>query len=470
MSGLAWLLLAGALLAEEPAQALPPLPPAQGVQAVSLPAIQVESLPGGATLWQVQQPGASLVALELLVTLPPESLGLEQRGGLALLPSMIDLGSRTAPPGGLGAQLEPLGASVLLAREPTGLRLRLLAPPERFEPALAVLAQALFEPALSRRPLRRKREVLSQALERSQRSTSGILRRTEALALYGASHPLAPLDPEDVQLGRRQLRALHRQLLERGGAQLVLVGPPGELDPSSAVARHLGALGARSWDPRLPAVSRQSCALAFIDDPGSRRVALQISWPLPPELGVAEAQLVADVLGGGATARLERRLREELGLVYEARASLLREPGQARLRVALRVAQPQAHELLLALQAELAGLARIEPSELQRARATRLFALARALDGAEPSAALLREQAWLGLVPGAFQAELDALAGLDLPAVQAAARELLDPAHASWAVMGDGETLADIACLAGLHPGCGPADSAEPPFTFCPED
>ncbi len=472
----AWpLLLALGVRAEEPAPtavSLAPLPAAVGVEAVRLPVVEVGALPGGASLWAVEQPGAPLVALELRLTLPVEAVSPEERGALALLPAGIDAGARGAPAGGLDAQLEPLGASVLLAAEPAGLRLRLLAPPERFGAALAVVAEALREPALSGRVLRREREALGALLARQRSSNSGMMRVTELAFHYPPEHPLAPLALAPPSPSRGELRAVHQRLLDEGGAQLVLAGPPLEGGPRAAVEAELGALGAppAPAQARVPRPQSRPCQPSFIASGGAAQLRVSVSWLVPEGVGWAEAQAVADLLGGGATARLDRRLREELGLVYEARARLIREAGHARLRVSMRVSNEQAVQALAALQEELRAMGLVDDTDLRRARATRLFSVARDLDGAEPSAAALRSWSELGLEPSLVQEELDALGALQLGEATAAAELLLDPTRAHWVLLGDGELLAEIACLTGLMPGCDRSEPTGPSVSFCRED
>ncbi len=469
------LLLAWSVQAQPPAgpEASPePLPPAVGLERLQLPAVAVRSLAGGAALWEPQQPAGSLAALELLLTLPADAVDLATRDALALLPALIDAGPRGAPPGGLDPWLEPLGASVLLSAEPTGLRLRLLAPPAALGPALAVLEEALREPALSARACRRERGTMERQLARQRASATGVLQITERSILYSPEHLLAPLALRASPPRCDQLRRAHRLLLDQGGATLVWTGVAPGSPATAALEERLGWLGAppapeRAWLPRPEA---GSCRPSFIADEGASQLRLSVSWLVPESISWAEAQLVADVLGGGATARLDRRLREELGLVYEARARLIREPGHLRLRVSMRVSNEQAVEALAALQEELRALGAIDATELQRARATRGFALARQLDGAEPSAGLFREWARLGSNPEQAQEELDAMAGLDAEELAAAAGRLLSPARAHWVILGDGPLLATLACGAGLMPGCDREGSAGPSIRFCAED
>ncbi len=435
------------------------LPPAMGLQRVALPEVTEHSLPGGARLWMEPRPSAPLIALELVLTLPPAQVDHELQQALRLLPVMVDHGARGAPPGGLDAQLEPLGASVVLAKVDTGLRLRLLTPPERLEASLDLIAGALVAPEVARRDLRRAQQSAWRAHRSLLGSATGRLRRSEIEALYPPEHLLARWRPTQAWPGRSAFLLQHARLLGQGGATLVLLGPVGPVE-LELVAQRLGSLGPPVADPSLEPARGPSPGPAVIPlaEPGAQQARVVVAFPVPVGVSWAEAQLVADVLGGGATARLDRRLREELGLVYEATARLVREPGHARLRIETRLSGSDPAPGFTALQAELAGMDAIDPAELQRARATRLFAAARELDSLERSAARMGQLALLGLDPAAWQRELDDLASVDHDAVERAAAAMLEPCAATWVILGDPEVMD---ALLHMPTGCTPAVESE---------
>jgi zinc protease len=414
------------------------LPAAVGVSTLDLPRVQQQRLPGGAELWLVERPGAPLVALDLRLGLPPERVGPDLQAALRLLPAVVDAGGVAAPEG-LDAALQPLGASVTLAATDTGLRVALVAPAARFPEALALVAGALEAPTLSRRRLRADVAAWRQAEARKLRSTGVLLHRAECRAVYAEGHLLARWPAPSAPLGRTAVRRTLALLLAEGAATVAVVGPATPEDLASA----LGFLGGGPADPALAAsqAPEQGPAVVLLHDRGARQVRVVVSYPVPEGIGRAEAQLVADLLGGGPTARLEGRLREERGLVYEARASLVAQPGHLRLRVSTRLSASDPGPGLAGLQGELAGLSTIGEGELQRARATRLFAVARELGSLERHAARLSGQARLGEDPAALQAWLDDVAAADRTVVEGAAAAILVPEAASWLILGDAAVL-----------------------------
>lgn len=425
------------------------LPAAQGVSELALPTIREQRLPGGAALWMLDRPDAPLVALELRLSLPPERVDPELHAALRLLPAVVDAGGVSAPDG-LDAALQPLGASVLISGTDYGLRLALVAPPEGFPEALALVAEALEAPAMPRRHLRVAVAAWREAEARKQRSFGVLLQRAERRAVYAEGHLLARWPAPDAPLGPAALRRAHGRLLAEAGAVVAVAGPV----TSEEIAPALGFLGSGSGTLSLPGsvASEPGPAVVLLHDGGARQVRVVVSYPVPAEVTRAEAQLVADLLGGGPTARLEGQLREAQGLVYEARASLVTQPGHLRLRVTTRLDFADPGPGLTVLQAELAGLTTVGQDELQRARATRLFAVARELGSLEDTVARLSSQARLGEDPAALQAWLDAMALADPAALEGAAAAILAPESATWLLLGDAEVLDPLLDELGLAP------------------
>ncbi len=308
--------------------------------------------------------------------------------------------------------------------------------------AARLVAGALNEPSLEPQDIDRALEVAVQGAQRLECSPVGKLRWVEREALYPSDHPLARWRLESRNIDQSELSTQKARLGELGGAVIAVVGPVGPQE-GAALGVAFEFLGAppESFALAPPLAFEDGPRVWVVEEPGSSQVQLSVSYPVPSEMPWAQAQLVADVLGGGATARLDRRLREELGLVYEARARIVRQPGHDLLRVSTRLGVDDVGAGLDALLGVLEGMGDLEPDELQRARATRLFSEVRALDSLERSAGHLGELALRGQQPEERQRELDALAGVELPELEAAARALLDPRRSTWVILGDADQL-----------------------------
>ncbi len=457
------LLLAFAVAALSAAAESQP-PAAEPLRQLDLPCPEQATLSGGAQVWLLQRPSSPLVRLEVLLLEDPQPLSRRQVLERWLAAALLDKGTREQGPSQIDARLDRLGARWDAGRSPLGTWLRVEAPATELDGLLELAADLLLRPRFPRRAahstIRRWRR--SQALASS--SPGRLLQRAELRAVYGEDHPLArlPIAVDYRRLGPRHLRRTHRRLLEQAGAVILLSGDT-RIEPAlAALERTLGTLGAPGRPAHLPApeAPAKGPELVLVDDPGSRLVRVTISLPVPmaSQEDHATAALLTQVLGGSATGRLDRRLRDDAGLVYGASAALQAWPGHARLRLQTRLHLAQAPQGLALLEEQLSGLTSepgqpgaITAAELASARARLLFDAAADLDTLRATAGRQRELAWRGLGPSVGQAQLDALASLDLQALQRAAAAL-DPSQATWIVVGDRERLEPALERSGLAP------------------
>lgn len=402
-----------ALLLALAAAAAIEIPPATALELVALPAVEERTLPGGARAWTVDRPGP-LAEIELLWTADAvDGRGiLAQRLLAALIEEEVD-----------EAALDRLGAVLDAGRTAAGLRLRLQVPAEGLPAALALLSPVLRDPALPRAGVRRLRRAWREQERRAAQSPGRVAERAELRATLPPDHPLASLPTLDDGrwLGRREVAAAHRLLIEQGGATAILVGG----DPA-ALAAPLAFLRApppvEVVPPALPGPR-----VVLVDLPGVGQARVVASFPFPEDA-------LLPPFG-----RYDLALR---GLVYGAEVDVQRWPGGARLRIATRLDPERLADGLAALRESLG--APWTDGERARAAAAALFAAARTLDALPALGAELGERAARGEDAGAFQRALDAIAGANLPA--------LDPGAATWVILGEREEIEPILEAAGLVP------------------
>jgi zinc protease len=415
------------------------LPPAVPLAAVPLPPLEERTLPGGAHLWAVDRPGP-LTDLEILWTLDSATLDartvLAQRLLAALVEGELD-----------EAALDELGAVVEVGRTAAGLRLRLQVPADGLAGSLSLLAPVLAHPDLPRPAVRRVRRAWREQERRAAQSVARVAERADLRACLPPGHLSArlPALADGRGLTPRDLVAAQRALLEEGGATVILVGG----DPA-ALGGPLAFLGAPAPPaPQPPALPGPRVVLVHLPEAPQARVML--SFPLPGDMVPAQTDLLAAALGGGAAGLLDRRLREEEGLVYGVAVELQRWPGGGRLRIDTRTAAANLPRAAAALLASLGAVSAEDGAET-RARATALFAAARTLDSPPALGGAFAARAALGADAAAWRRELDELTALPAGSLAAAASAVLRPEAATWVVLGDRDTLEPLLEEAGLPP------------------
>jgi zinc protease len=186
---------------------------------------------------------------------------------------------------------------------------------------LGELARALQEPWYDEAQMAAARHAVTQRVNATSRSPGSLVRSILAARLYG-SHPYAFDNPRAADVAR--VRKL--PLPGPRGATLALVGDL-DLDPGLTTA-----LGAWSGDEPavIPAVLHPSgSSVTLLHDPRVRQAIIRIALPAVPRRhpDSAALQVANHILGDPASGRLQRSLRDEMGLAYGARSDIVHRPA-----------------------------------------------------------------------------------------------------------------------------------------------
>ena len=196
-------------------------------------------------------------------------------------------------------------------------------PAERFEEALDLVLDAVFRPRLLAAEVDLERHVVAAEFDLIQDSPVEVAAENALAACWG-DHPLARpvLGRREVveRLGVRDLDLFHRGRFTPANLLLVAAGPVDEGLIRERVARLAGRgappppLAAPAWRPGVTAEARD----------GLEQLYANLVFPALPSgdpegftLGVLN-----QLLGGGASSRLFRELRDRLGLVYDVGSSM----------------------------------------------------------------------------------------------------------------------------------------------------
>jgi zinc protease len=244
---------------------------------------------------------------------------------------------------------ERLGASVGASCDWETLSLSVTVPRGRLEPALALLAEMLGEPAFPAGEVDRLREqrlndLLQAAAQPGRRADRGFLAR-----IYDHASPYArPLGGDETtvpRLDRATVVGRHAQHLDPARATLVVAGDLEGLDLRAIAARCLGGWHAAEsrGDGPLPAVPADADPAApgtvVVDRPGAPQSEVRIGHVgLRRRIPDYHATIVlTTMLGGLFNSRLQRLLREERGYTYHVSAGFdfRRSAGPFTIRTAV---------------------------------------------------------------------------------------------------------------------------------------
>ncbi len=351
-------------------------------QVTEPPAFETITLPNGARLLLQPHPHLPNLHLRLSCLGGGRYEDPVQRGATALLATLLTKDTRRRSAAAVARTIEEVGGvfHAFSGNNSFGLALEVL--PTDAERALAILAEAVLQPAFRRDTFNQERDAQLAAIRQDNDDVVTLGRRLLRRKFFGA-HPLA-IDAQGDEAGLAalqpaDLKALHRRLLVAGNVVLSVVG---DFDPR-ILGPKLKAFLARL--PRGDAEVAPAAAVlpaeagAFVErQPRQQAVVFQaFAGPAlgEPDYYVAE---VADELFSGMSSRLFERVREEKGLAYFVRSARVIGLDAAMFYFMAGTAPDSEAAVLAEIEAEITRVAAggVEPGELARCQ-TRLKAARR---------------------------------------------------------------------------------------------
>ncbi|MDQ2941675.1 MAG: insulinase family protein [Chloroflexota bacterium] len=430
-------------------------------RAYHFPQFARHALDNGLTVWLVPLAGRALVNVHLVLDGGAAAEDEKNAGIASLTAQLLVTGTRRLDATQFAEATERLGLEFGSESSWDSARASFGALSEQLEPALALLAEMIREPRLEEREFERlKAERLADIMQ--ARADPGRLADEMFLrSLYADGVPYrrpAAGGPETVAtLTVDDARGHHGTHYAPGSAHLIIAGA---FEPGAALRAASEQLG--EWAGNGPGhrevepTSGGARRVVVVDRPGSVQSELRVG-----QVGIDRhdprffrALVMATILGGMFWSRLNRRLREELGYTYGARAGFdprrSAGPFVAGAAVQTEVTVPAIRELLGLL--DRLREAPPEERELREAKdfLVGVFPLRFETTGGVASA--IEPLAVYGLADDYWQTyrgHIEAVSGDD---VQRAAAELIRPEQLVILLSGDAARLRDELGEAGFGP------------------
>lgn len=425
------------------------------------PAPTLTRLDNGVTIESYSIDGVPRVELEIAFS--PERvratngridpLGFE--GTTRLLADLLREGAGDLDGPALAAAFSALGAEFDPRATREKLALRLAVPEANFDAALALLSKVVLEPRLALPDFERVKAIVLEELKQRNASPRAVSEQVADRWLFGESHPLGTLEDGTLDsvggIGHGQVVALHRELVAANHARVFVAGKldARRLDAtaracagwnssklvSDAAKPHAAVLRADTTMPRV----------LLVDRPGAVQTAIQFAWngPSHSDSNRVAAEMLAIVMGGSFTSRLNQNLREEKGYTYGARCSLESDRGHGKLTA---FAAVRADVTGASLKEFLAEFARMRGGDLTTEEAKRAKSLFRVnhverFEGLRSRVATLAELARLGLGVDSVTKDLAASDALSQSALAKLANSVFDYTDGVLVLVGDSKTI-----------------------------
>ena len=446
----------------------PMRPPAGEPRPYRFPSFTRQQLPNGLTIWLVPVAGSTLVNAHLLVDAGAAAEDEPHGGVAALTAQLLVSGTRRLDASAFAEATEALGIEVSSESSWDSARAAFQALPQYLDAGLALLAEMIREPRFEAGEFERlKGERLTDILQ--SRAEPGRLAEEMFLSqAYAADTPYRRLSagsPETVEgLSRDDIVGFHELHYRPGLANLVIAGAFDADAAVAAVERRLGDWGGSGpGHRRIEPHARGARRVVIVDRPGSVQSELRVG-----HVGIDRydpryfpAMVMANVVGGTFSSRLNQRLREELGYTYGARCGFdpRRSAGlfSASTAVQTDVTAPAIAELVALLEA--ARATPFEESEVRFSRDYLVGVFPLRFESTGGIAIAIEPIAVYGLEDDFWQTYRDRIEAVGPVEVGSAAVELIHPDELLVLAVGDASMIrADVEAL-----GIGPVEVVPAP-------
>jgi len=279
------------------------------------------TLPNGLRVVLKPSWSTDVVAIELLLGISAEDEPSNQNGLRYLCQRLLLRGSEHTGGAAMSERLASVGG---VADATVGLdyvEIYALVPADGFEVALEILADAVQHPALAPSEINRQRIQIQDFARAARQEPFQETYLAFRESLYG-NHPYGALTFGGGSIDaieRDDIVAFHRRHYVPNRAVLAICGGVGEAR-ALRCARKLFD----EWEEGNPrasetrSISELRTSEICVRERPLRRAHIILGFPAPAadKTGYYAAQVIDAVIGGGFTARLPYKLREELGIAY----------------------------------------------------------------------------------------------------------------------------------------------------------
>lgn len=423
---------------------VPPAPAAPRPLQIAAPRQAV--LPNGLRVIVAERRGLPLVTARLLVLSgaeadPPGAAGLAQ-----LTAGLLTRGTRQHSAPAQAAAAEALGGTLVsdAGWHRAGVAITVTTP--RLDAALALVAQALTQPAFKASELARLRTETLDELKVAYTRPGTVAGLVSNRMLFGDGaygHASSGTPASLPRITREDVLKLHRTRYRPDHAVLLLAGDI-DLEQGLVLARrHLAGWKASAGRTPPPAAasgkpSAQRLTLVDMGDAGQAGVAVALPLPAAGAPDQAAGEVSNAVLGGGYSSRLNQEIRIRRGLSYGAGSAFDARRQAGVLRAAVQTKNESAAEVVALLHTEIDRLAAapVLADELAARKATLIGGFSRSVETTAGLAAQVAALVASGQPVAGLTNRIETLSAVDASAVQRYAGAHFDAAQRRTAVAG----------------------------------
>jgi zinc protease len=315
---------------------------------------------------------------------------------------------------------------------------------ENADALLGAFKEVLTEPEFRQDKVEQARQQLRAAIARGNEDAAFVLRREFTNTVYGKDTPYGwPLEYAGVdRITRGDVQSFHKRYYFPKNTMVAVWGDFNAAQMKAKIEKLFAGWTAEQAPvadfPKVSSVAAAGTFLVKKSEPTLTQFAMGALGGESRDRDFAALEVMAEVLGGGATSRLGRRLRQETGGTASASwAANFDHPGL--FQISGSVPAFQTVKAVRAARAETAGmrLAEVSDEELKAAKERILDRLVYAFDSKAKAIEHLMTYEYFGYPKDFAQQYQKALEGVTRADVLRVAKERVDPDKWTLVVVGN---------------------------------
>jgi zinc protease len=424
--------------------------PAPGqTPAFTPPRIETFNLANGIKVMLVERHDLPIVVAQYITRRGGDDAPVAQAGLASLVGTLLETGTRTRNALQLSDEFAALGAehATMMLWDSGGGFIKVLA--THFEPALALLADVIQNPAFAPDEIERARALRLASLQQELDMPRMIAANVAARAVYGDTHPygraLTGNEAAIRAITRPMIEAFYRSHFVPSDGAMVVVGDITRASLTPMLERTFGSWHARAPAPRHvaepPHLAPGEARIVLVDRPRAAQSAVSVAHVGVPRSSPDYAAIVVmnTILGGMFSSRINLNLREAHSYTYGAGSIFAFRHGAGPFgaggAIVTAATGPAIHEIL----GELARMRseNVTDAELALAKARITESLPARFETDDQTATAVSELFTFSLPMDEYATIAQRVHAVTAADVRRVAEHFLDPDHARIVVVGD---------------------------------
>ncbi|EDM75492.1 peptidase M16-like protein [Plesiocystis pacifica SIR-1] len=430
---------------DEPFRAERPTP--RAIAPVEIPTFETFTLSNGLEVYLIQQQTLPTVMMlfefnQGSVTDPARKAGLS-----GVCADLLDESTKTKDKASFAAAQDDHAVSVWASGGSESSTVGVRALQHKLPEALDLAAEMMLEPGMRSEDFEVLKDQRKNGVEQSKGSPSSIAYRVFPSLIWGAKHPYGQLET-DESIDAISLSDCKKWVakLEPKGNKVWVVGKVGADELKKQLEDRLGKwTGSAPVRRKVGAAKHAEGTMFFIHVPDAAQSQIIVGHPGPARdaADYEATQMVAAILGGSFSSRINMNLREDKGWAYGARGSFAYTPAGSYFNAGSSVRTDATGGALREIAKEIQTMRTTDPTaeELSREQAGALLGMPARFATATRSLYQFRSLAYYGLPLDWHVGHQERLRKLDIPAVRAAAETHLQASGHVVLVVGDAKVV-----------------------------